>query len=202
MIDLARTKINYLHVVVAIVAFASVACHRVQVDKKHVEVVDLRREIAELQVPQSIFSKIEAMVEGKGSGHGGEHGGTHEQSAEEGHGESKSEGHGEPSGGGEHGGGSSGGGGGHGGGDGGGVALKTPLTMDYAEIVVYLTEKSGNVLSGQNIKVEFAKGGGTIDLANYLNKNAPGEFIFAVEAVGSISGKKVKAYFLNGGKKQ
>lgn len=162
-----------------------VACKTSHIEKHDVEIVDLRREVAELQIPQSLFHRLELMIDPpENSGHGGEHG----ADKGEGHGEKKAEGgHGESA----------------SGGSGAATAnLRNLKQMDYGEIVVYLGSKKGAALRGKQLKIEFAKGGGTVDLAKYLNPDAPGEFMFGLEIMGTQEGQNLKAYFVSGSKSQ
>jgi hypothetical protein len=191
----SRAAISVLMVVTA--SFLG-GCKKAKLEKENVEVVDLRRGLAELQVPASLFDRVVATVEDSNTAHGDQHGDGHGKSDSHGSEPAKSDGHGEAKAESGHGNDS----GGHGGSNSkrGGITLAN--SMDFAEIVVYLTEKNGQPLGGKNYRFEFAKGGGNLDLSSYIQSHRPGEFLFGIEVLNRPALGPFKVYFLSGSKSQ
>ena len=180
---------QYIFVLATVAALLS-GCKEDLLEKNDVEVVDLRRSEAELQVPKKLWAFIEGTVEATTS---------HEESHDKGkekHEEVKEAKAEEPA-----------EGGGKEGGEGGpttppgGAGLILSNNMEFAGVEMFLSERSGRPLGGKNYKFEFAKGGGNLDLAQYI-KEEKGDFWMSLEVPGSLIHKDMKVFFISGGKTQ
>jgi hypothetical protein len=72
------------------------------------------------------------------------------------------------------------GGGGHGGGHGGGAAAPATPDIIFSEVVVLFSQKNDGVLKDSAYKIQLPRGGGEIDLADYVGEQ-PGTFFVGFE---------------------
>jgi hypothetical protein len=76
------------------------------------------------------------------------------------------------------------------------------LGIFYSAIKVYLTEKNDHILKRPSFLIDFPRGGGNIDLAQYLTGD-PGSFFVGFELPEDFKeGKNFKVLFMSQGRKR
>ena len=100
-----------------------------------------------------------------------------------------------------------GGGGGHGGGGGehggGGAAAGAPGAggIIFAEVNVIIKEKNPGVVKGGEIKIKFPRGGGEVNLADYITET-PGSFDVSFEYPDFVGSTQQKVIFVSKARKR
>lgn len=108
-------------------------------------------------------------------------------------------GHGAPAASGGHGGG--GGGGEHGGGGGAASGAAAGSGIVFAEVSVILKEKNPGVVKGGEIKIKFPRGGGEVNLADYITET-PGSFYVSFEYPDFTGSTQQKVIFVSKARKR
>jgi hypothetical protein len=79
----------------------------------------------------------------------------------------------------------------------GAVAVSRPRYTEFAPIKAFLYEKTEGTLSSGAVELDFGQGGGELDFARYLSGRR-GSFYLAVEPAEALVDEPFKAYFLSG----
>jgi hypothetical protein len=70
-------------------------------------------------------------------------------------------------------------------------------TMTMVSATVHLLEAEPGSLRGHNYEILLGKGGGTVDLANFVDTDSHADFLFGVDVPGFAEATKTKVLFLN-----
>ena len=74
-------------------------------------------------------------------------------------------------------------------------------SINFAPLIVTLTQKNSGILTHSPIQFEFPQGGGMIDLAEYVTRK-PGTFYVNFDVAGMDDPEKLTIYFLSRSKKR
>ncbi|QLY26117.1 hypothetical protein [Bdellovibrio sp. KM01] len=94
-----------------------------------------------------------------------------------------------------------GGEGGHGGGEGEGKKESGSKEIVFADVSVFLVDKNPGILKDEALKFELPRGGGEIDLSQYLN-NRQGSFYVGFEFPSFTEAKQSKVLFVSHARKR
>jgi hypothetical protein len=165
--------VRHRFIVAALAAALTVAaCSKGPAWKKNTFASRAMKTEIEAEMPTSLLSELEAMVNKAGASGGG---GGHEQKPE-----AKSEGKAEGS---EHGG-------------GGEPASISALPSQFSPLKVYLIEKNRGLLGREHFELTYGPGGGELDLRDFVQPRN-GSFYFAVEFMPALEKAERRVFFLS-----
>lgn len=74
---------------------------------------------------------------------------------------------------------------------------KLAATVSYAPVEVRLLEETPGALRHRNLQMVFAKGGGNLDLADYVDNSVASDFVFALAVPDFAHSVKAKLLFIS-----